>query len=919
MAERVQQLIGREGECAQLEQLLGRVRSSEGRALLLRGEPGIGKSALLDFVAGRAGSMLVLRATGNEGEAELAFAGLYGLLRPIFDRLDRLPDQQSRALSGALGVGPAVDADRFLVSAGVLALLTDAAEDRPVLCLIDDAQWLDRSSADALTFAARRLDTDALGIVFAARDEATHRFEAAGIAELVLAAVDEASAAEILERSAPGLGRDVRERLLLEATGNPLALAELPAGLNAGQLLGRERIPFRIPLSSRLQRVFGGRIGELPEVTQMAVLVAAAEGTGALDTVLRALDELDLPPDALDPAELAGLINVEAPQLAFRHPLARAAAYDAAAGAQRRAAHRAIAAVLTGEEHLDRRVWHQAMASPGPDEAVAAALEGAAHRAQHRAAPATAASLFERAGEYTVESSRSSPRLAAAAHAAWEAGQPDRAMGLLSRALTAPGAETVRPQLLHLRGVINVARGDLRTALPTLVEAARLSGEASHKLEILNEAAEAAGGSGNVAAVEALVAQARALPTATSLDRFNQEALAAFGAIMSGRWEEAHARLHAAVCLADETAADSRALIRLTEVASAALGRGAGLQFALRAVDQIRARGQLSMLPVAVAELALELVSVSDFDGAYAAAEEGYALSHDLGHGWGTGWHQVVIAHVDAVRGRESDARERLARVLAAAQSNGHTFLSTYARMSLGLLELTAGRSEHAADELLRLTSSPRPDIHPVTALTAVPDAMEALIRAGRPLTQTEIPLQRFREWVHRAPTESRRALLARCEALREPSTEAFARAIEQADALPVFDRARSELLYGEWLRRTRRRTEARPHLRSALKQFAGLRAEPWTARAEAELRASGETARRRDPSTLDQLTPQELQIARLVAGGGTNRDIAAQLFVSPRTVEYHLHKVFTKLGISSRTELIRGGLPGELATVPDR
>ncbi len=906
MSDRAGELIGRARERAELERLIDAVHRGRGRALVLRGEPGIGKSALLDFAAARADSMLLLRATGVEGEAELAFGGLYGLLRPIFDRLDRIPGQQSTALAGALGLARAVDADRLLVSAGVFALVTEAAEDRPVLCLIDDAQWLDRSSADALMFVARRLQADPVGIVFAARDEGAQGFEAAGVAELLLMALDVASAAQILERSAPGLGGTVRARLLAEAAGNPLALAELPVGLSAEQLGGRAPLPFRIPLSSRLQRLFGGRITELPDATRMGLAIAAAEGAGELNTVLRAAGELGLPPDALDPAELAGLISADAPRLTFRHPLARAAAYEAAASSQRRTAHGALAAVLTGEEHADRRVWHQAMASAGPDEEVAAALESSARTAQHRAGHAAAATLFEHAADSTVERSRFLPRLSAAARAAWEAGQPDRAVELVSRALGAPDADAARSQLLRLRGVIEVARGNPRLALPTLVEAARLSEDPSVKLEILNEAAEAAGGSGDIGTLEDLVAEAQALPAPTPIDQFNQEELLAFGALMSGRYDEAHARLDTAVRLADEMAPDPRVLIRLTEIASAALGRGAGLQFAQRAVDEIRARGLISMLPVGLAELALELLWVSDFDGAFAAAREGYALSLDLGHGWGTGWHLAVMAQVDALHGRESDARERAANVLAAAETNGQTFLCTFARTTLGLLELTVGRPGHAADELFDLTTSPRPETHPVTALNAIPDAIEAIIRAGRPSEQAEIPLERFREWVRQAPTESRRALLARCEALLQPSDETFERAIKQADALPAFERARGELLYGEWLRRIRRRTDARPHLRTALKLFAALRTEPWAARTEAELRATGETARRRDPSTLDELTPQELQTARLAAEGLTNRDIAAQLFVSPRTVEYHLHKVFTKLGISSRTELIR-------------
>jgi DNA-binding CsgD family transcriptional regulator len=898
-------LLGRERECAEIEGLLENAVAGESGTLVVRGEAGIGKSALLEYAAERAGEMLVLRATGVQAESDLAFAGLYGLVRPILRVLPQLPERQSEALQGALGLGPSSGAERLLVAAALLSLLAAAAEDCPVLCLVDDAQWLDAPSADALVFAARRLRAERVAILFGAREGEQRRFEGPALAELVVMGLDGASAAALLADGAADAVPAVRARVLAEARGNPLALLELPAALSDGQLAGRAPISeAALPLTPRLEALFRRRIERLPESTQLALLVAAADNAGDLTTVLRAAAEMQLPAEALDPAEQEGLIRCAAGAIAFRHPLVRSAVYDRATVSQRQRVHAALASALSGEEHTDRRVWHQAMATVSGDEEVAAALQASARRAQLRAGHASAATAYQRAAELTVDESRRAPRLASAAQAAWDAGQPDRALELIARAL--PSADrSLRSRLLNLRGVIESRCGSMRDAVATLVEGAGLSSDPALTLEMLHEAGHAATNTGDLPAAVQLMARAATLPAPTQRARFSQVAMAGFAQLFSGESQAARGSFERALDMAGELADDPWVQLWAANVASGGFDPGAGLPYSTRAVALARSQGLLSLLPIALHRYGLDLWWHGQFDLAYAAAQESYQLTAGAGHG---GWPLTIMMCVEAVRGREADARERAERVFALAHSSGETVLSSLGRAALGLLELTLGRPGQAADQLLELVAGNRPDAHPIVAVISVPDAVEAVVRAGRPVELVAAPLDRFRAWVVHAPTDARRSLLVRCEALLEtrPLEEAFSEAAALASSLPPFQQARGELLYGEWLRRERQREQARRHLRAALETFQQLGAAPWEERAAAELRATGETTRKRDPSTLDQLTPQELQIARLVSQGLTNREIAGQLFLSPRTIDYHLRKVFSKLGIASRTELAR-------------
>ena len=901
-------LVGRERECAAIDAVVDQALDGRGGALVVRGEAGIGKTALLEHAAERADGMVVLRTTGVEAESDLAFAGLYGLVRPILRFLPELPEPQSQALQGALGLGPSTSAERFLIAAALLSLLAAAAEDRPVLCVVDDAQWLDAPSADALAFAARRLYAERAAILFAARDGEQQRFEAPALRELVLIGLDDASAAALLAKRAAEAVPAVRARLVAEAQGNPLALLELPAALSDGQLAGHAPMSEAIPLTPRLQSLFRQRIERLPEQTQTALLIAAADNAGDLPTVLRAAADMRLPTEAFDPAEHEVLIRIAEGAIAFRHPLVRSAVYDRATVSHRQQVHTALASALSGEEHTDRRVWHQAMATATGDEEVAAALEASARRAQLRAGHASAATAFQRAAELTVDESRFAPRLASAAHAAWDAGQPDRALELIARALRLSDKD-LRSRLLHLRGAIESRCGNMRDAVATLLEGAEISSDPSLTLEMLHEAAEAATDTGDLATAAELDARAVALPAPTKRAQFSQAAMTGFAQLFSGENQAAREFFERALDMARELADDPRAQLWAANVASGGFDLGAGLPYSARTVQLARSQGLLSLLPIALEQHALDLLWNSQFDLAYAAAQEGYQLTAGAGHG---GWHLTTMACVEAIRGREGDARKHVEQVFALAHSSGETILSSLGRAALGMLELTLGRPAQAADQLLELVGDERPDTHPIVAVTSVPDAVEAIVRAGRSVELIAAPLDRFRARVVHAPTDARRSLLARCEALLEARRpdEAFSDAAVFAGSLSPFEQARGELLYGEWLRRERRRGDARAHLRAAAELFGGLGATPWERRAEAELRATGETARKRDPTTLDDLTPQELQIAALVAEGLTNREIAAQLFLSPRTIDYHLRKVFSKLGIASRTELVRDGLP---------
>ncbi len=910
MKEPITLLIGRERECGQIGQLIRNAANGESGCLAVLGEPGIGKTALLDYAAEVAGPAIVRRAKGVQAESDLAFAGLHGLLRPVLGKLDQLAEPQRQALAGALGLAPSARPDRLFVSAAVLALIAVAADDQPVLCLIDDAQWIDGPSAGALAFTARRLCAERVTMLFAAHEDDPRHFQAQGLPEMHLGSLPELAAGHLLDRAAPGMAPAVRKRLLADAAGNPLALLELPGELTGAQLGGRAPLPQAIPLTPRLRRIFSGRVEALPAPTRLALLLAAADDTGDVTAVLGAAERLRLPVDALDPAETAGLIRVSGGVLSFRHPLVRSVLYERAPLGERQRAHAALAEALPGDQDADRRIWHQAMATLTGDEQVAVALEASARRAQQRAAHISAATSYERAAALTVDQSRMVPRLAAAAQAAWDAGQAERARVLIARAVPLAGASG-RARLLHLSGIIEASCGTIARAVTMQLEAADHSDDPSLTLEMLHEAAEGAADTRDLRRLAEISARLSNTRVTTTRDQLSRLVVTGIAALFGGDPSGARAAFAEALTLAADFDNDVRAQLWAVNAAWLEADIGASLRFADRAAALARTQGLLSLLPAALNQQARELLRNSSFTEAYAAAEEGYRLSGDLGHGWG--WHLNTMACAEAVWGRETDALQHTRQVLALAHAHGDTLLTMAAQAATGLLALTAGRPADAARTLLEISARGWPELPPSVAVVSNPDAdaIEALLRAGHPHELADAPLARIRAWAHSFPAAARHSVLARCEALlgtRPPDT-AFTEALDLGRGLPPFEYGRTRLLYGEWLRRERKRTEARAQLRAAADLFHALGTPAWAQRAEAELRATGQTARKRTLSTAGQLTPQEARIAGLVADGLTNRDIAAQLFLSPRTIDYHLHKVFTKLGITSRAELIRHGI----------
>jgi DNA-binding CsgD family transcriptional regulator len=902
-------LFGRERECAAVDELLAASARGESGSLVVRGEAGVGKTALLTYAAESGGDRTVLRVAGVEAEADLGFAGLDGLLRPVMDKIGDLPEAQVDALSGALGLAPTHGADRFLVSAATLSLLAAAADERPLLCVIDDVQFLDLASAEALVFAARRLAAEPVAMIFAVREGAGREFRAPSLPELFLGGLSPESARRLLETSAPTAAEPVQEWLLARAAGNPLALLELPAALSASQLQGRAALPETTPLTAGLRAAFAQRIDRLPAETRTALLIAALDDREELATVMRAAAEAGLPEDALDPAEREGLLSIAGGGFEFRHPLVRSALLESTTHSEQRSAHLALASALNGGADADRRAWHHALASVAADEDVAGALEASARRYEARGGHASASAAFVRAAELSADDGNRIRRLAAASDAAWAAGQPESARELIARALPLATGE-LRPKLLYLRGVIEARTRDDRGAVAMLVEAADASEDGSFTLEALTLATEAAMYAGDDVEAANLGARASGIEPTNATDRFRVAALGGVAAALAGDYERAAPLLLEATQRAGEIE-DPHVLVWAARAASIRSTPRDGLPHAARAVTIARERSMLSVLPVALSHQASGLIGHGRFKLAYVAAEEAIGLASDFGHQWGVGRNLANIAMLDAVRGDEPAARAHADEARELAANSGALLIGEFAESALGVLELTLGRPSEATDRLLVVSDSERAESNRLTGLWSIPDLIEGAARSGR-LDETVDRFERYSDWVNQAPTETRMSLLARCRALmgEGEARDEFETALAGGAAISPFERARTELLYGEWLRRGRQRREARGHLRSAAELFRQVAAPTWEERAEGELRATGEKARKRDPSTLDELTPQELQIAGLVASGMTNRQIAEQLYLSPRTIDYHLRKIFSKLGVASRTELVQMGVP---------
>jgi DNA-binding CsgD family transcriptional regulator len=905
--------VGRDEECAQLDEVLEDARASRSRALAILGEAGLGKSSLLSYATAKADDFVVLRAVGFESDAELAFSGLYQLLRPLLDRLDELPAHQSRSLGAALGLAAAEEADRMTIGVATLGLLALAAENADLLVAVDDAQWLDRASMDAILFAARRFEADRVAVIFTVREDGS-AFSTTGFEELRLEGLGPEATRALLDAKSPvELAPEVADRLYELTSGNPLALVELPHVLSVAQLDGHASFDQPLNLGTRVERAFRGRMEALGPEAQQALLIASASESDRLDTIVATLAEAGISPSALQDAEDSELISLDAESLLFRHPLARSAVYHAAAPSERRAAHAAMARALGAPRDVERRAWHLASAAVGPDEDVAAALESAASAARERVGYAGASAAYERAARLSPAEEPRLRRLLAAADAGWLAGQTSRAVTLLEEALGVCHEPLLRGRLLNLRGHIARHTGDPGAAFEMLTEAAQLLDGVSPL-----EAAAARVGAWRCCVLlgRGGLECAQTLSERAERDDGIQEFFAslALGAELRRRGDdEGWMLLERAEALADEKGdamfARSPQYVSLAGMPSQELGNvETGLRICAWAIAWARERGLYGALPLALTRKGWFERGLDQWNAAYASYSEAAAIAAEQGFETFELTWILDLAWFEARRGEEAaciahvaHARE-LARSLRRSLGPESIGVSTIAELHLGL-----GRVEEAIAgyEILVLPAESAP-LPP--QLQYVPDLVEAYVMVGRP-GDAERLIEPFTRHVEAAPSSLGEAQLARCkgvvaddETFEDHFVEALAR---HSGTTGGFEEARTRLCFGERLRRVRRRRDARDQLRPALELFERFGAAPWAERTRGELRATGERLRARGPEHED-LTGQELRIALQAAEGKTNRQIGAAMFLSPKTVEFHLGRAYRKLGIGSRAELIR-------------
>ncbi|WP_433384214.1 helix-turn-helix transcriptional regulator [Micromonospora sp. KLBMP9576] len=899
------ELHGRKPEEDAIAELLAGARAGTSASLVLRGEPGIGKTALLDRAAATAGDLRLLRATGVEFEAELPFSGLQLLLRPALGALSALPGPQREALEAAFGLGPAAGSEPMLVGLAALSLLTEHADDTGLLCLVDDAQWFDRASRDALLFAARRLHAEGVVMIFAARD-GEGSFPTPGLAELRLCGLAPQAAAALLDRHP--LTPAVRYRLLAEAGGNPLALLELPVALAADG--GSAFSPGALPLTSRLRLAFHGQVSRMPEACQSLLLVAAADETCELAVILRAAAALGATVDDLSPAERAGLVlrgDAGGTTIRFRHPLIRAAVYQRAPIGRRLAVHRALAAALTSPEHADRRAWHLASAATGADEQAAAALERTAARACERSGYEAAVAAYERAAGLSAEPAARAHREALAAEAALEAGDLGRARDLGGRAARRlDEAPAVHARIAQVRALADFWQGSYASAHRLLLDGAGLvhATDPGRAAELLIQAVHTAWylGERQLAATLDRLATlpsddadplSPVVPYLVQLDRGRAGRPLPLGDTLVGVRRRGRAPDQVLMILCG---------------AALALGQDAdAYELASALAAEHRARGGAGRLPTVLFFVAEGEVFAGRHLDALATATEALRLARDTGQQQWISQFSSVLAYLHAARGDEVACRRTAEEGLAGAAAGTISPGAPWAHWSLGLLELGLGRAEAALTRFERLTREPMR--HHICATRSTADLVESAVRVGAPERAAE-PLARFERWAGAARQPWADALVLRCRALLAADDQAetcYTAALELHDQDGrAVEYARTALLYGEWLRRARRKAEARGPLNAALEVFGRLGMRPWAERARGELTATGapEQGSRPAEGVAADLTPQELQITRLAAQGLSNRDIAAQLFLSHRTVGYHLYKAYPKLGVASRSEL---------------
>lgn len=882
--------------------------------LVLRGEAGIGKSALLEYLVGNAAGGRIARVAGVESEMELAFAGLHQLCAPMMGHVDRIPGPQRDALTVAFGLGTGSPPDRFLVGLAVLSLLSEVAAEQPLVCVVDDAQWLDRVSAQTLAFVARRLLAERVALVFAVRGPALGAGDdpLAGLSEFVVRGLDDGDARALLDSVVLGrVDERVRDRIVAEAGGNPLALLELPRDLTAAELAGGFGRPDARPLASQIERSFLRRIESLPGTTQRLLLVAAAEPVGDVALLRRAAERLGIGMDAAA-AEAAGLIEFGA-RVRFRHPLVRSAAYRAADPAERRDVHRALAEATDPESDPDRRAWHRAHAAVEPDEAVAGELERSAARAQARGGIAAAAAFLRRATGLTPDPARRGARALSAAQAAFEAGDPDAALELVAAAEMGPLDELRRGRLARLRGQIVFARRRGGEALPLLLDAAG-------RLELLDDgqareayleavgAAVFAGRLDGRGGVREVAEAARAAPQGPRPPRLVDAFLDGLATwFADGYVGGASLVKHALREFRRDAGRNGDDVMRWLWLVWPAAGDlwddETWHELATHAVRTARETGALNFLPLALAYRAAVHVHAGEFDLASALIKESDAITAATGNS-PLGYAMLLLV---AWRGEDTQAA-----TLIQDKARWATTWGEGRALGLGDL-LTAVLHNGFGQYQAALASAERACEHEDLGVFgfSLVELVEAGVRGDAPDAAADA-LRRLEERATASGTEWALGLLARSRALLSDGPAAdllYREAIERLGRTRIaVYLARTHLVYGEWLRRENRRIDAREQLRTAYEMLHRFGAHAFAERARRELLAAGESVRQRAVEAREALTAQEAQIARLAGDGRTNPEIGAELFISPRTVEWHLRKVFTKLGINSRNEL-RGAL----------
>ncbi|MFD0735888.1 ATP-binding protein [Planotetraspora mira] len=890
-------LYGRDRETAELDRLLDATQRGRGDACVLWGDPGIGKTALLRYIEGRAEGLAVLSSRGTRSESAMAFAALHELLWPVLDRVDALPAPQAAALRAALGLGEG-RTDGLLLGAATLTLLSELARRRPVLILVDDAQWIDPESASCLAFVARRLRTEPIALVAAHQgDPADGRWS--GVQGLRVEPLDEAAAREYLRAEHAELTEPAAKAVLRSAHGNPLALHEFSGMTDVDPAEGDTLSP-----GPRLRQAFLATVASLPRAVRTLLLLIAAEDRGDLGTVSTAATALEIGAETWDQAIAGRFLDLSGTRVSLRHPLIRGVIYEAALLPERQAVHRALAASLTGRDDTDRRAWHLAEATLEPDAEVADLLHHSAQRALARGGCATASRALRRSAELTPDAAQAGGRYAVAARAAWESGEPECARDLLTRARSRAPEAVVATLSRGLRGLLEFVHGEQARAHGLLLADAVIVEDPRLAVQLAGLALRAAWN------IDSPEHWARALGVLDGLPATGDEQVDLLVKSVRHWWfEEASPGGQAT---SEVTQGNDLDLITWL-LPPAPIAVAWGLEEQARvcyqgAADRSKETGMLSARAFLLAQLGtVELVSGQWAEGRLNVSE-GLRLGEDMGAESVVAQAMTVVGWLRSTTEGETAAEGLIRDVRRSRSSRSSRALMSSSYWHQGVAALGAGRAEDASDLLDRLITPGGEAAHSTFAVLAAADAVEAAVRAGRPDGASEW-VRLIEEWAERSGAAWARGAAFRCRALTAGRAEAEAlyplALAGYAEAGRPFDHARTELLYGEWLRRARRRAQARGHLRAARETFARLGARDWLARATTELELAGEAGiQAEQASGPAPLTPQETRIARLTAQGLTNREIAASLFISPRTVGHHLSSVFLKLGITSRAEL---------------